>query len=268
MGLRNGDAQGSRRDLAERRARDGFLPDRRLWPLVLVGAMVLLLAACTEEGQQQVSDALENVSATGEITLPEGSVPEEAAPDPEPETTTAPEPDDPADDEDGLSSSDWVLLLLLGIAAVALIAAAISAAGRYSASKSARRSAVSMRIGDIVGSSRWIHDSGSMAVLLVQDPNQVQSAWAPVRTRMMDAESQIATLGANVKDEELRGVLHDLGQAVTGLRSAEEAYVTAKSRAVGVDGEELLRSSYQSVIDRRRDLQLAIEPLATQLSYR
>ncbi|MGI9598233.1 MAG: hypothetical protein ACR2QK_18870 [Acidimicrobiales bacterium] len=241
---------------------------------------MLLLAACSEEGQQQVSDALENVSTTvgdgggdsggdgGGEAQPEPTAPPatEAPAQPEP---TAPVGEAPAEGttESDLSSSDWILLILLGIAAVALIAAAVSAAGRHSASKSARKNAVANRLGDIIGSARWIHDSGSMEVLLVQDPNQIQSAWAPVRTRMMDVESQISTLAANTRDGDLQRSLHGLGQAVTSLRSAEEGYVTTMTRSRGAE-QELLRSNHQSVIDRRRDLQMAIDPVAMEMSTR
>jgi len=240
--------------------------------LVSFVVLVLLLAACSDEGQQRVDEALENVSTTAP-TDAEAPADAEPAPEPEPAPETEPEtppsePETPTAEDSGLSNSDWVLLILLAIAAVALIAASISAAGRYSASKAARKNAVATRIGDIVGSCRWIHDSGSMEVLLVQSPLQVQSAWAPVRTRMMDTESQIATLAANTGDPDLQHALHDLGQSVTALRSAEEAYVTAKTRATGVDGDELLQSSHQAVIDRRRDLQMSLQPLAANVTYR
>lgn len=255
-----------------RRRSSGSAPGGSLWRIVTpLLALLLLVVACSEEGQQQVSDALENVSTTAPLApdsdAPEDTAPEPEAPAPEPEAPE-PQPEAPAVEEDGLSDSDWVLLILLGIAAVALIGAAITAAGRHSASKSARKNAVATRLSDIVGSCRWIHDSGSMEVLLVQDPSQIQSAWAPVRTRMMDAESQISTLAANTSDDDLQRSLHDLGQSLNALRSAEEAYVTAKARAVGLEGQELLRTSYQTVIDRRREFQMSIEPVATEMRYR
>jgi hypothetical protein len=240
---------------------------------MLVGPllMLFLLAACSEEGQQQVSEALENASTT----VADGS----AAPTAPPETEApAPEPEQPAPEqpvqeqptqatESGLSSSDWLLLILLGIAAVALIAAAIAAAGRYWASKLARKNAVATRLGDIIGTCRWIHDSASMEVLLIHDPAQIQAVWAPVRTRMMDVESQISTLAANTHDGNLQRSLHALGQSVTSLRSAEEGFVTTMSRSGGTE-QELLRSNNQAVIDRRRDLQMAIDPVAVELSSR
>lgn len=252
------------RDQGEHRARRGGGLGHRVWLLAFLGALIILPAGCSEEGQERIGDALESVTTT----VPDESVPRETpAPTeaPEPQPTTAPVTEQPAGQGDGMSSSDWLLLILLGVAAVALIATAISAAGRYSASKLARKSAISTRIGDIVGASRWIHDSGSMEVLLVQNPSQVQLAWAPVRTRMMDIESQVSTLAATIDDDDLEQALHDLGQALTGLRSVQEAYVGVKTRSVGYEGDQLLQSSYQTVIDSRRGLQMAIDPVAIWL---
>ena len=81
----------------------------------------------------------------------------------------------------------------------------------------------------------------------------------------MDIESQISTLAANLRDDELQRNLHELGQCMTALRSAEEGYVTAMTRDSPVGGsDELIRSAHQTVIDRRRRLQVALEPVAAQ----
>ncbi len=242
----------------------------------MLGAMALLVAC--SEGQERAG-AVVAVVTPGQLA-PGLDAPEHAASEQEQPAATeqeqpaatepgepAPAPAAPEPVDGGLSGTDWVVLGLLGIAAVALIGSAISAAGRYWASKAARRNAVSARLSDIVGSCRWIQDSGTMELLLIQHPLQIQSAWAPVRTQMMDTESQISILRTNIEDDDRRELLDGLGLNLTALRSATEAYVTITSRA-GSESSELVQSANQSVMDWRRELQISIELVASHVSYR
>ncbi|MDH3681113.1 MAG: hypothetical protein OEV40_14335, partial [Acidimicrobiia bacterium] len=244
----------------------------RLWLAVGIFGLIGLLAACSEEGQSRLQEGLENVdtSAGSDGDSSQEAAPEETSP-PEteaPAPTEAPPAEggasEPAADEDGLSTEDWILLLAIGAVALIVIFGAIGAVNRRSASKAATRSELSARLSEIVGQSRWLHDSGSVEVLLATDPDQMQMAWRDVRTRMVDLESRIATMAAGTGDPNLDQDLRYLGQCVADLRSAEEGYVNTRLRA-GQDQAALTRTSDQTVTDRRQQLQYAIEPVASAL---
>lgn len=239
---------------ARRRDRTTFRP-RGLWllPTILLG-LASLLVACAEEGQ----DGGQGEGATEQPA-------ETAPPEPEPETPTteAPATESGETSDDGLSTEDWILLGILAVVAVAVIAGISSAAGRRSAAKASASSERRAQLNEIVGASRWVHDSGSIELLLATDPAQTQSAWMEVRRRMVDLEGQISVMAAGTTDGNLDTVLTNLGRSVAELRGAAETYVSAKLRLAGTaDSDEFLRMSDQTVNDHRQRLQAAIEPVA------
>ncbi len=236
-----------------RRTRSMFRP-RDLWVLaaILLG-LTGLLVACSEEGEDQ------NGQDQGANEQPAETAPPETQPD----TTEAPPADGGETSDDGLSTEDWILLGVLAVVVVALIAGVTSAAGRRSAAKAAAGSELRTQLSEIVGASRWVHDSGSIEILLATDPAQAQSAWMEVRRRMVDLEGQISVMAAGTTDTNLDTILRNLGQSVAELRGAAETYVSAKLRLAGAaDSAELLRLPDQTVNDHRQRLQAAIEPVA------
>lgn len=251
MSRRTTDAHRDRRHRSTFRSRD-------LWVLaaILLGFAGLLIA-CSEEGQSRTEQDLGANEQPAEIAPPET--------EPEPATTEAPAADEGETSDDGLSTEDWILLGVFAVVVVAVIVWATSAAGRRSAAKAAADSELRRRLGEIVGAGRWIHDSGSVEILLATDPGQAQSAWIEVRRRMVDLEGQIWATTAETTDTKLVTALRSLGRSVTELRGATESYVSAKLRLAGTaDGEQLLRIPDQAVNDHRQRLQAAIEPVAAE----
>lgn len=169
-----------------------------------------------------------------------------------------------APDSDGVFTLGWLLVVLLLMIAFALVVAATMAATRRADAKQAARRELLNHLSEIVGTSRWVHDSGSNEVLLATDVNQMQMAWYEVRARIITLESDIAALTANTFDVGLTSDLNYLAQSLADLRSAEEGYVTTKARA-GNSRAELTRISDETVGARRRQLQAAIEPIAAAM---
>ena len=237
-----------------RRSRSTFRP-RDLWVLaaVLLG-LTGLLVACSEEGQDQ------NGQDQGGNEQPAETAPPETA------ITEAPATDSGGTSDEGLSTEDWILLGLLAVVVVAVIIGVTSAAARRSAAKAAAGSELRTRLSEIVGASRWIHDSGSVGILLATDPGQAQSAWIELRRRMVDLEGQISAMAAATTDTNLKTALGNLGRFVVELRVATETYVSAKVRLAGTAGSaELLRIPDQTMNDHRQRLQAAIEPVAAAI---
>ena len=156
------------------------------------------------------------------------------------------------------------LLLLLLLAALALVAVLALTAARRAEARKAARVRRNSALAEIVGNGRWIHDSGSLEILLATDVNRMQLNWYEVRGRIVALESDVAALSANTEAVGLANDLNYLGQCLANLRSAEDAYVTTKSRA-GNNRAELTRISDETVGARRRQLQSAIEPIAAAM---
>lgn len=239
-------------------------------------ALISVVTACTDDGRSRVDDALENISSAQPADDQRDAAPAEAAPEeaaseePPPETTTAPPaepppadtaPTGPAPGSEGLSTEDWFLLLTLGMAVVSIIVIALAVASRRSQATTEHRAALHSRLREVVGQSRWIHDAGSVEVLLATDPEQLTRVWNELRTRMVDLESRIATLAASTGEVSLDRDLRHLAQCVADLRNAEEAYVTTGSRVRG-NHADLTRTANQTVADYRLRLQAAIERVA------
>lgn len=261
--------------------------------------LALVLGGCGDDGRARVGDALDNVTTqptdTGAEPAPAEQAPEETAPtEPQPETTAVPEsepepqPEEPetqpetppagaapeveapaetASDDDGLSTTAWVVILLAGLGVFALLMAALAAGRRRAEVRAEAAAGFHRELSDVVGRSRWLHDSGSAEVLLTTDRDQLTRTWEDVRTRMVDLESRVSTLAASSGDSDGSRDLVYLGRCVSDLRKAEEAYVTTQLRAPD-DRRELTRTSTQTVQSRRQQLQGAIEPVAAALRVR
>lgn len=171
----------------------------------------------------------------------------------------------PAPRQDGgLTTESWVLLLAIGMIVVALLIAAILAANRRSVAKAAAAAELYGYLSEIIAGARWVHDSGTVAVLLATDSDRLLTTWNEVRRRMVDLESQIATLAAQTSEPDLHHDLRYLGLCVADLRSAEEGYVSTRTRSSDRAGE-LTRTSDETVSLRRRQLSTAIASLAAEM---
>ncbi|MGI9614468.1 MAG: hypothetical protein ACR2QO_16275 [Acidimicrobiales bacterium] len=240
--------------------------------MIAVGS--ILVTSCGEE--TPIRDAISTITTQPdggeqppetdppETEPPTTETPTTAAPttQPAPEATTSPTTGGP-EEEPALSTSDWLILAAIALAAIAIFVVANNGANRRAGAKATAQSQLQTQLSDVVGGSRWVHDSGSIEVLLATDPNQVQTGWNEVRRRMVNVESQIATLAVGTGDPALDQNLRYLGQCVADLRGAEEGYVAAKVRSDGsASHDQLVRSSNDTVMARRQQLQAAIDPVA------
>ena len=251
-----------------------------VWLAVAVFA-VLALGACSDEAQDQVGQATEGRdtaagSETGGADIG-GEAPEVSAPpatdppSPEPPTTEAPSAELPATEapaegeqqvssDDEMTTEEWVLLGILAIAAIALIVGVTSAAHNHSEKKAAAQAEQNRTIGQIVGTSRWVHDQGSVEILRQSDPDQLTRSWDDVRGRMVGLESEIATKRASTQNADLDRALGTLGQSVAGLRGALSSYVSLRTDAGAQP--DLVQDASQTARERRQQLQAAIDPVA------
>ena len=144
------------------------------WLFAIALGLFALLGACTSDGVELPIET----STTSE------QPPETEPPTTEPPATQPPETAPPAEGgttEEGLSTEDWVLIGLLGVAILAIILAATSGATNRKQANDAARAQLNGRLNEIVGSSRWINDQGSIEVLRVNDAAQLQASWSSVR---------------------------------------------------------------------------------------
>lgn len=233
--------------------------------MALLLAAGVLLAACSEDTQDQIRDAA-GQAGSGDDGGEEGQAP--PAEEPPPETTAAPAPEQPAPEqpapeqpaEDEFSDEDWILLIVLGVLALIVIIGATAAATNHSEKKEAARAALDRRTREISGGARWLHDQGSMEILRLTDPQQIRSAWAGVRGSTIDLESQITALRAGIDDPALDGSLAELGVGVAGLRGALESYVSL--RLDPASSPALVENATQTVQDRRRQLDASMQTVA------
>ena len=193
-------------------------------------------------------------------TSPSEVPPETSQPDTTVTPTIAPEA---SGDEPALSIRTWLILAAIVVAGIVVFVIANTGANRRAGARASAQSRLQNQLGEVVGGARWVHDSGSIEVLLSTDANQIQSGWNEVRRRMVNIESQIATLAVGTGDPALDQNLRYLGQCLADLRGSEEAYVAAKVRSDGSAAhEQLVRSANDTVMARRQQLQAAIDPVA------
>jgi hypothetical protein len=248
------------------RAANSSIPARVVAGLV-IGAMVTLLAAgCSEETKDQISDAVEEGGgAPGDGVEP--APPEETQPPPEatepapPEETAPAPPENGTETDEGLSSEDWLIIALIGVAGLAIIFGATALATNRSGSKQAARASLARRLGEISGRARWVHDQGSIDVLRVSDPDQLRSLWNDVRVGMVDLEGTIAALAPSVGDAGLIQSLSYLGQSIAGLRGALESNVALRLDPGAAGQAELLEQSNRAVFERRQQVQAVLTPI-------
>ena len=218
-----------------------------------------LLAACVEE--RPASDATTSTerAAGPQLTATETELPPETPPPTDP--PGLPEPSTGG----GLSTRTLLLLGGLVVAAIAVFTVATHLA-KARPRTSGPRTPLHAQLTEVIGGARWIHDAGSVEVLLTDGPDQTRTGWSEVRRRLVAIENQIATLAIGTGDPALDANLRYLGRCLADLRQAEEAYVAAKVHADGsARRDERLAHADETVLARRQHLQAAIEPVANTL---
>jgi hypothetical protein len=248
----------------------------RWWrPLATVLMSASLVVACGGDDGTSPLTSLD-------VTLPEGSrptptappeaaAPEEPAPGPtEPAATapapepsepaiTAPAPAEPAADDDGLTSEEWALLIVIGLAVLALVIGAASLASRRTRRRNQQRTTHQQRLDDITRGCRSVHDSAVLSILQTSNPAMLQSTFAAARSQLMDLEARAAALATELPDESARRALHDLGLAVAGVRGALETNVGLRMDPEGPGHGELIDASNRTVLYRSEQLESALQ---------
>jgi hypothetical protein len=245
-----------------------------------LGGVALLLGACSDEAKDQIGEAIEGVETgpggdtAGSSAPPATDPPATDPPSTDPPSTEAPPATEPPATEppaggdqqpttdDEMSTEDWILLGILGVAALALITGVTSAAHRHSEKKAAALAEQNRSIGEIVGTSRWIHDQGSLEVLRQTDPDLLGRSWDDLRGRMIDLEAEIVTKRSTIDDADLGRSLDRLGQAVAGLRGALTSLVSLSTGADAGSQTGLIQDASQTARERRQQLAAAIDPVA------
>jgi hypothetical protein len=164
----------------------------------------------------------------------------------------------------GPSATTWLILASMAFAAAAIFALAFSRAEREQRIVTPGPANLQRSLRDVRDGARWAHDSGSLQVLLLEEPQQVRHVWNFVRRRMVKVESRIETVGVGTGYPTLDENLRTLGHRLAQLRASEEAYVEAK---VGSDGtgpdEDIVRRTNDNVLIRRQHVEVAIGPATT-----
>ena len=156
-----------------------------------------------------------------------------------------------------MTTQEWVLWILIGIAVVAIIVGISRAAPGRSRKQGRQRSRLRQDLNDITGGCRWAVDQGSMSVLQASSRSEAHGTWNSVRSQIYDLEGRIAQLCGGTGDARLDDSLSALGQSVAALRGALESYVATMS----IDQTDLVDGARQTVMQCRLRIEAALQPV-------
>lgn len=243
--------------------------------------VVALLGACSSSGSgSDLGDGIDVPDVDVEVPdveVPDVEVPDVDVPDVEvPDVEVpAPEPDAPAPEsspvelpdladgsDDGLTTEEVVLLVLLGLAAVALVMGVVSMATNHSDKKKSEASLRRRQIGELEGLGRWILDQGSVEVLRASDAQQLEVAWQTMRPRSIDLETRCSSLASSIDDSEISDTLRHLATDVAALRGALETTVSLRLDPNAAANTPLIDEATRSAYQRREAVQLGLSRLS------
>jgi hypothetical protein len=190
---------------------------------------------------------------------------EPAAQEPPAEQPPAEQPpaeEPPAEDDatgEGLTGEEWAVVILLGVVVLAIVIGATALTSRRSTSRNQTRTTNQRRLDDITRASRSIHDSAVLSVLQTSDPARLQAMWGAGRAQLLDLESRIASLTPLLSEDSQQRTLHELGQAVAGVRGALESNVGLRLDPEGAGQAELIAASNRTVLYRSEQLEAALQ---------
>jgi hypothetical protein len=232
--------------------------------------MALAITGCggeTLEGSgERLGDAAEGVDL--DAALPErdsGDTAAEPEPEPAPESDVVDAPVESGESDGGLSTEGWILAAILGVVILGGLISFASGSKRRSNSQAEVNSALNSRVGSVVGSSRWLHDQGSVEVLQTTDRDQLRSVWNNVRDRIVSLEADAAgTAGmASRTSPEINRDVGRVGRSLSELRSALESNVALRLNDDGTTDISLVEQSARLVDERRRQLDEATSVLSS-----
>jgi hypothetical protein len=239
-----------------------------------VGA-VALLGACTSDGAPLFPQA----TTVPDGVAPETPEPEAPAPEPEPEAPApeAPEPEQPAPEQpapeppaaespvpsdDGMATGEWVVLIILGAGAFALIMGIVSLASKHSDKKRAQQSSLRRQIGEVVGLGNWIIDQGSVEVLRASEAHQLDTAWRSLLVRSIDLETRCASMSGMIDDREIGEMILRLATDAAALRVVLDTNVSLRLDPNAAANAVLIDETTRSVYQRRQEVQLGLSRLS------
>jgi hypothetical protein len=223
-----------------------------------------LMAACSSSGESPLTSA--DLPESGEtrpaLSTPaaEEPAPEEPAPEePAPEEPAPEEPSATTPDDEGLTSEEWALLIVLGLLVLAIVIGATALASRRSRGRAGTHETNQRRLDDITRGCRSIHDSAVISLLQASDPTLLQSTWAAARTQLVDLQTRVASLTAELSEAGQRQSLNELGSAVGGVRGALESNVGLRLEPEAGGQGELIEASNRTVLYRSEQLESALQ---------
>ena len=228
----------------------------------LLAASATLLFACSGDSESPLSSLAPEPAP--EEPAPEEPAPEEPAPEepaPEEPAPEEPAPEEPApEDTEGepLTTEEWVVVILLGIlalAAVAGIAALLSRRPKGQTDVASRQ----MRLDDITRSCRSAHDSSVLSILQTSDPAALRNGWTAAQHQLVDLETRISYLAAELSDATSARTLQELGTAVTAVRGALESNVGLRLDGSGTAQADVIEASNRTVLSRNDQLESALQ---------
>ena len=161
-------------------------------------------------------------------------------------------------DDGGLTTEEWVALILLGVLVIGVIMGLVAWVGGRSRRRRQRDAERRRQLTQVTGGARWAHDQAAVTVLAATDPVTLQSTWAAVQARLFDLEASIAT--TDMADSHLDAAVAQLGQCVGDLQSAL-AMDVALRLSVPAPQQDLVENSRRTVLLRNDQLQNALDPL-------
>jgi hypothetical protein len=157
-----------------------------------------------------------------------------------------------------MTTEEWILLVVLGVAVVAVIIGATAAATSHSQAKQSQQRDLNRQLDDVTGGAQWVEDQ-SLSVLQVTDPTQIQDSWNTVRSYTVDLEGRVSALGSGTGDPSLDSALDNLGRCLAGLRTALQSYVSAKTAPSSANQDQVVNAALQTVMARRQSLDGAVQ---------
>jgi hypothetical protein len=225
--------------------------NRRRWRAVAAAALsATLLLACSSDPASSPLSSIERPEQPVEEPAPEEPAPEEPAPE---------EPAPEEAESESLTTEEWVLVILLGLMALAAVAGIAALFSRRSTGQSVDTSSKQILLDDITRTCRSVHDTSVLSLLQATDSVTLQSGWSAAQRQLVDLEGRISYLAVDIADPTNLRSIQELGSAVTGVRGALESNVGLRMEAPASGHADLIEASNRTVLYRSEQLESALQ---------
>jgi hypothetical protein len=230
--------------------------NRHRWRAIAAVALsATLLLACSSDPASSPLSSIERPEQPVEEPAPEEPASEEPAPE-------EPAPEEPApEDVEGapLTTEEWVLVILLGLLALAAVAGIVALFSRRSKGQSVDTSSKQRLLDDITRTCRSVHDTSVLSLLQATDSVTLLSGWGAAQRQLVDLEGRISSLAVGLTDPANLRSVQELGAAVTGVRGALESNVGLRMEAGASGQADLIEASNRTVLYRSEQLESALQ---------